>query len=222
MITGGPGVGKTTIVRGIVSILGEEGRHASRWRRRRGAPPSGSSDATGAPASTLHRLLEWRPAEASFARNAARPLEADVLIVDEASMLDVRLGADLVGALPPSARLVLVGDVDQLPSVGPGTVLRDVIASGAVPIVRLTEIFRQAAESLIVVNAHRIHDGDMPELGGGRRARLLLPGGGRPGARGGADPRPRHHAAAQALPAGAARHPGAVADAPRASWAPAT
>ena len=90
-----------------------------------------------------------------------------MLIVDEASMVDVRLGADLVGALPPSARLVLVGDVDQLPSVGPGTVLSDVIASGAVPVVRLTEIFRQAAESLIVVNAHRIHDGDMPELGAG-------------------------------------------------------
>ena len=119
------------------------------------------------PASTLHRLLEWRPAEASFSRNAARPLEADVLIVDEASMVDVRLGADLVGALPASTRLVLVGDVDQLPSVGPGTVLADVIACGAVPIVRLTEIFRQAAESLIVVNAHRIHDGDMPELGAG-------------------------------------------------------
>ena len=86
-------------------------------------------------------------------------------------MVDVRLGADLVGALPPATRLVLVGDVDQLPSVGPGTVLADVIASGAVPVVRLTEIFRQAAESLIVVNAHRIHDGDMPELGAGRATR---------------------------------------------------
>jgi exodeoxyribonuclease V alpha subunit len=165
VITGGPGVGKTTIVRGIVSILRRKGVAVAL------AAPTGRAakrlaDATGVPASTLHRLLEWRPAEASFARNAARPLEADVLIVDEASMVDVRLGADLVAALPSSARLVLVGDVDQLPSVGPGTVLADVIASGAVPVVRLTEIFRQAAQSLIVVNAHRIHDGDMPELGG--------------------------------------------------------
>ena len=166
VITGGPGVGKTTIVRGIVSILGKKGVSIAL------AAPTGRAakrlgDATGMPASTLHRLLEWRPAEASFSRNAERPLEADVVIIDEASMVDVRLGADLIAALPPSARLVLVGDVDQLPSVGPGTVLADVIASGAVPVVRLTEIFRQAAQSLIVVNAHRIHDGEMPELGAG-------------------------------------------------------
>ncbi len=164
VITGGPGVGKTTIVRGIVSILGKKGVTVAL------AAPTGRAakrlaDATGQTASTLHRLLEWRPADASFARNAARPLEQDVVIVDEASMLDVRLGADLVGALRASARLILVGDVDQLPSVGPGTVLADVIASGAVATVRLTEIFRQAARSLIIVNAHRIHDGDMPELG---------------------------------------------------------
>jgi exodeoxyribonuclease V alpha subunit len=125
------------------------------------------SDATGQPASTLHRLLEWRPAEGAFGRNADRPLEADLLVVDESSMLDVRLGADLMSALGSSTRLVLVGDVDQLPSVGPGTVLRDVIASCAVPTVRLTEIFRQAAESLIVINAHRIHDGEIPELTAG-------------------------------------------------------
>jgi exodeoxyribonuclease V alpha subunit len=164
VITGGPGVGKTTIVRGIVSILSRKGLTVSL------AAPTGRAakrlgEATGATASTLHRLLEWRPAEGQFARNADRPLGCDVLVVDEASMLDVRLAADLVGALPDRARLVLVGDVDQLPSVGPGTVLRDVIASGAVPTVRLTEIFRQAAESLIVTNAHRIHDGEMPELG---------------------------------------------------------
>jgi exodeoxyribonuclease V alpha subunit len=164
VITGGPGVGKTTIVRGIVSILGKKGVTVAL------AAPTGRAakrlaDATGQSASTLHRLLEWRPADASFARNAARPLEQDVVIVDEASMLDVRLGADLLGALRASARLILVGDVDQLPSVGPGTVLADVIASGAVATVRLTEIFRQAARSLIIVNAHRIHDGDMPELG---------------------------------------------------------
>jgi len=164
VITGGPGVGKTTIVRGIVSILRRKGLTAAL------AAPTGRAakrlaDATGAPASTLHRLLEWRPASATFARCAANPLEADVLIVDEASMVDVRLGADLVAALAPAARLVLVGDVDQLPSVGPGTVLADVIESGVVPTVRLTEIFRQAAESLIVVNAHRILEGAEPELG---------------------------------------------------------
>jgi exodeoxyribonuclease V alpha subunit len=110
-------------------------------------------------------LLEWRPAEGAFSRNATRPLECDLLVVDEASMLDVRLAADLLAALAPATRLVLVGDVDQLPSVGPGRVLRDVIESRAVPTVRLTEIFRQAAESLIVTNAHRIHDGELPELG---------------------------------------------------------
>ena len=163
VITGGPGVGKTTIVRGIVSILGKKGVTVAL------AAPTGRAakrlaDATGQPASTLHRLLEWRPAESGFARNAAKPLDQNVVIVDEASMLDVRLAADLLGALSASARLILVGDVDQLPSVGPGTVLADVIASGVVPTVRLTEIFRQAARSLIVVNAHRIHDGDMPEL----------------------------------------------------------
>jgi exodeoxyribonuclease V alpha subunit len=164
VVTGGPGVGKTTIVRGIVSILRKQGLTVAL------AAPTGRaakrlSDATGAPASTLHRLLEWRPATGTFGRNAQTPLDCDVLIVDEASMLDVRLGADLVAALPARARLVLVGDVDQLPSVGPGAVLADVIASGVAPTVRLTEIFRQAAESLIVVNAHRIQQGELPEMG---------------------------------------------------------
>jgi exodeoxyribonuclease V alpha subunit len=164
VVTGGPGVGKTTIVRGIAAILGKKGLTVAL------AAPTGRAakrlaEATGQPASTLHRLLEWRPAEGAFARNTERPLEADVLVVDEASMLDVRLAADLVGALASATRLVLVGDVDQLPSVGPGTVLHDVIASGAVPTARLTEIFRQAGQSLIVVNAHRIHDGELPELG---------------------------------------------------------
>jgi exodeoxyribonuclease V alpha subunit len=164
VVTGGPGVGKTTIVRGIVSILGKKGLRIAL------AAPTGRAakrlaDQAGVPASTLHRLLEWRPAEGAFSRNATRPLECDLLVVDEASMLDVRLAADLVAALAPATRLVLVGDVDQLPSVGPGRVLRDVIDSGAVPTVRLTEIFRQAATSLIVTNAHRIHDGELPELG---------------------------------------------------------
>ena len=139
--------------------LEAQGADASRWRRRRDAPPSASPTR---PARRPRRCTGCssggRP-RATFGRCASNPLEADLLVVDEASMLDVRLGADLVAALASSARLVLVGDVDQLPSVGPGSVLRDVIGSGAVPTVRLTEIFRQAAESLIVVNAHRIHDG---------------------------------------------------------------
>jgi exodeoxyribonuclease V alpha subunit len=164
VITGGPGVGKTTIVRGIVAILGKKGLKVAL------AAPTGRAakrlaEATGLPASTLHRLLEWRPAEAAFARNAANPLEVDLLVVDESSMLDTRLCADLVAALPDASRLILVGDVDQLPSVGPGAVLKDVLGSGVIPSVRLTEIFRQAASSLIVTNAHRIHDGELPDFG---------------------------------------------------------
>jgi exodeoxyribonuclease V alpha subunit len=164
VITGGPGVGKTTIVRGIVSTLVRQGLTVAL------AAPTGRAakrlqEATGQPAATLHRLLEWRPADGVFGRNSSRPLQADLLVVDEASMIDIRLMADLLAALADGTRLVLVGDVDQLPSVGPGMVLRDVIASGRVPTVRLTEIFRQAAASLIVTNAHRIHDGVQPELG---------------------------------------------------------
>jgi exodeoxyribonuclease V alpha subunit len=164
VITGGPGVGKTTIVRGIVRLLTEAGLEVAL------AAPTGRaakrlSEATGRPAATLHRLLEWRPGDASFGRNLERPIATDVLVVDEASMVDVRLAADLFAALPSGSRLVLVGDVDQLPSVGPGRVLADVIASGRVPTVRLTEIFRQAAESLIILNAHRVNEGQPPELG---------------------------------------------------------
>lgn len=164
VITGGPGVGKTTIVRGIVNTLVRQGVTVLL------AAPTGRaakrlSEATGQGAATLHRMLEWRPAEGVFGRNSSRPLGADLLVVDEASMIDIRLMADLLAALADGTRLVLVGDVDQLPSVGPGMVLRDVIASGRVPTVRLTEIFRQAAASLIVTNAHRIHDGQEPELG---------------------------------------------------------
>jgi len=164
VITGGPGVGKTTIVRGVVQLCKAAGLEVAL------AAPTGRaakrlSEATGLPALTLHRLLEWRPVESSFARNADNPIQADLLVVDEASMLDVRLAADLCSAISLGTRLVLVGDVDQLPSVGPGSVLADIINSAVVPTVRLTEIFRQAARSLIVTNAHRINGGEMPELG---------------------------------------------------------
>jgi exodeoxyribonuclease V alpha subunit len=125
------------------------------------------SDATGREAVTLHRLLEFDPKRRSFARKHGRPVEAGALIVDEASMLDLGLADALLQAASDQARLVLVGDVDQLPSVGPGAVLRDVIASGQIPTVRLTQIFRQAEGSLIVQNAHRIHEGEPPESASG-------------------------------------------------------
>src|SRR6185503_6467058 len=115
-------------------------------------------------ARTIHRLLEFDPAQLSFKRNEGMPLDADVLIVDEASMLDVLLANNLLKAIGPHAQLVLVGDVDQLPSVGPGTVLRDLIDSCVVPVARLTKVFRQAAESLIIQNAHRVNRSEFPEL----------------------------------------------------------
>ncbi len=163
VITGGPGTGKTTLVRAVVYLL-------TRARRRVAlAAPTGRAanrlaEATGAEAKTLHRLLEFDPRTMSFQRHRQRPLEADLVIVDEASMLDCRLAWQLVDALPEDGQLLLVGDVDQLPSVGPGRVLGDLIDSGVVPVVRLTRIFRQAASSLIVRNAHRILRGELPAL----------------------------------------------------------
>jgi exodeoxyribonuclease V alpha subunit len=121
-------------------------------------------ESTGREAKTIHRLLEVNAETGEFARDESNPLECDLLIVDEASMIDVMLMAALVRALPPDAALLLVGDVDQLPAVGPGQVLADVIGSGAIPVVRLTEVFRQEAESRIVANAHAINEGRMPVL----------------------------------------------------------
>jgi exodeoxyribonuclease V alpha subunit len=163
VITGGPGTGKTTLVRGIVRILEKKGQKVLL------AAPTGRAakrlaEATGGEAATLHRLLEFDPRSRAFARNREHPLSGDLLIVDEASMLDTRLAHHVLRAVPDPGRLILVGDVDQLPSVGPGRVLADVIRSGAVEVVRLTEIFRQAERSLIVVNAHRVNEGRMPVL----------------------------------------------------------
>jgi exodeoxyribonuclease V alpha subunit len=173
VITGGPGVGKTTLVNSILKVLGAKtvsialcaptGRAAKRL-----------SESTGLEAKTIHRLLETDPRTGAFRRSEEAPLDCDLLVVDETSMVDVPLMRALLRALPlmrallralpDQAALLLVGDVDQLPSVGPGQVLADIIASGAVPVVRLTEVFRQAAESRIIVNAHRINEGLMPDL----------------------------------------------------------
>jgi exodeoxyribonuclease V alpha subunit len=160
VITGGPGTGKTTLVRGILAALGNRSL-AVQLAAPTGRAARRLAESTGREARTLHRLLEADP-ERGFRRSGSRPIEGDLVIVDEASMLDTQLLAALLAALPATAALVLVGDVDQLPSIGPGQVLADLIGSGILPMIRLTEIFRQAAESGIVRNAHRINRGELP------------------------------------------------------------
>jgi exodeoxyribonuclease V alpha subunit len=160
VLTGGPGTGKTTAIQALIAAA--ESAH----KRFALASPTGRaakrlSEATGKPASTLHRLLEYSPME-GFARGTDNPLKLDLLVVDEASMLDILLANSLLRALEPGTHLVLVGDIDQLPSVGAGDVLNDLIESGLAPVTRLTQIFRQSAGSHIITNAHLINQGEMP------------------------------------------------------------
>ena len=163
ILTGGPGTGKSTTTLGIIRAFGglrillaaPTGRAAKRL-----------SEVTGREAKTIHRLLEFKPPE-GYKRNEDNPLEGDVLVVDECSMVDEMLMYSLLRAVPDSMRVIFVGDVDQLPSVGAGNVLRDMIDSGVVPVVRLTKIFRQAAASRIILNAHRINSGEFPDLSNG-------------------------------------------------------
>jgi exodeoxyribonuclease V alpha subunit len=163
VITGGPGTGKTTLVSGIIEILQAKGLEVL-LTAPTGRAAKRLSEATGAEARTLHRLLEYSPVERVFKRDRYRPLAADCVILDEASMVDAVLAFHVLKALPPQCRLILVGDVDQLPSVGPGNVLTDIIGSGTVPVVKLQHVFRQAQQSLIVTNAHRINRGELPEV----------------------------------------------------------
>ena len=163
IITGGPGVGKTTIVGQIVEAARRTGRYALL------AAPTGRaakrlSESTGIEAKTVHRLLKWDPASRSFVHNRDKPLRCDLLVVDEVSMLDVVLANDLFRAVRAGTQVVLVGDRDQLPSVGPGFVLHDLIACGRITVTHLAEIYRQEADSRIVLNAHAVNRGEMPDL----------------------------------------------------------
>ena len=211
VLTGGPGCGKSFTVRSVITLA------AAKRAKIVLAAPTGRAakrltELSGHPATTVHRLLQLRPGgDPTFDRD--NPIDADLIVVDEASMLDLILANKLVKAVPPGAHLLLVGDVDQLPSVGAGEVLRDLLAADTIPRVRLTKIFRQAQQSGVVVNAHRINAGQPPVFGEhpdfflfpADEPEATAAAGGRPG--GPADPRPVRHPAA--------RHPGPGPDAPR-------
>ncbi len=163
VVTGGPGTGKTTVINAIIKLF-EMKKAKVLLAAPTGRAAKRMAETSGIEARTIHRLLEYSPKEDGFARNENHPLACGLLVVDEASMLDTMLLYHLLKAVPLGATLVFVGDVNQLPSVGPGNVLKDIIASGMVGVVRLTEVFRQAAASEIIVNAHRINQGEMPAL----------------------------------------------------------
>lgn len=163
VITGGPGVGKTTIIKGILRILSAKGARLLLCAPT-GRAAKRMTEATGFEAKTIHRLLEVDPKGGGFRRDDDNPLDCDLLVVDETSMVDVMLMQALLKSVPGDAAMLIVGDIDQLPSVGPGQVLADIIASGAVPVVRLTDVFRQAAKSRIIMSAHRINQGSIPDL----------------------------------------------------------
>ena len=163
IITGGPGTGKTTILQAVIRLL-EEKKLRIHLASPTGRAAKRLAEVTGHEATTLHRLLEWNPREGGFQRNARNPLETDFVVVDEVSMLDILLTHHLLQAIPLAATLLLVGDADQLPSVGPGTVLQDLLGVAGIPAIRLTTIFRQAARSRIVSNAHRVNRGQLPDL----------------------------------------------------------
>ena len=163
VLTGGPGTGKTTIINAIIKLFGEV-RARILLAAPTGRAAKRMSETSGRESRTIHRLLEYSPKEDGFARNEDNPLACGLLVVDEASMMDTLLFYHLLKAVPLGATLVLVGDVHQLPSVGPGNVLSDIITSGVVPVVELTEIFRQSAESEIICNAHLINKGEIPSL----------------------------------------------------------
>jgi len=163
VVTGGPGTGKTTLIKSICGLFADEGKQV------RLCAPTGRAarrlfEVTGKEAETIHKMLEYSPAEGVFLVNEKEPLEADVIVVDEMSMVDVLLMHQLLKATPMTTRLILVGDVFQLPPVGPGNVLGDIVGSGKIPVYLLTEIHRQHEKSLIISNAHRVRSGQIPEI----------------------------------------------------------